>query len=87
MHTPRLELWSHVIDFASRPKKAFATPFAMTDDIFIQKCSLVDGMFIDRYRILSGCGNREDWLSRKLNKNLINWVRPKIRTLPRRESD
>lgn len=87
LHTPRLELWTRVIDFASKPKKAFATPFAMTDDIFAQKCSLVDGMFIDRYRILAGCGVGKNCLSSQLSKNLVRWTRSKVRTLPRREID
>ena len=84
MHTPRIERWTHIVDFASKPKKAFATPFAMTDDVFIQKCMLLDGMLIDRYRILAACGGKK-WLSDKLSKKLISWVRPRVKTLPRRE--
>jgi len=86
LHTPRLELWTKVIDFASKPKKAFATPFAMTDDVFIQKCLLVDGMFIDRYRILSASEGKQAWLSNKLRNRLINWARPRVKKLPRRET-
>jgi hypothetical protein len=85
LHTPRLELWTRVIEFASKPKKAFATPFAMTDSVFIQKCLLVDGLFIDRYRILSACGDKKKWLSDKLSKKLVGWTNPRVETLPRRE--
>lgn len=85
LHTPRIELWTHIINFASKPKKAFATPFAMTDDVFIRKCMLVDGMLIDRHRILAACGDKKKWLSDKLSKKLIGWTNPRVKTLPRRE--
>lgn len=85
LHTPRIELWTHVIDFASKPKKAFATPFAMTDDVFIRKCMLVDGMLIDRYRILAACGDKKKWLSDELSKKLIRWINPRVKALPRCE--
>jgi hypothetical protein len=84
LHTPRLELWTHIVDFASKPKKAFAMPFALTNEIFTQKCLLVDGMFIDRYRILSTSEKKQVWLSKKLRCDLINWTRPRIKKLPRR---
>ena len=86
LHTPRIELWTKIIDFASKPKKAFATPFAMTDDVFIRKCVLVDGMLIDRYRILAACRGKKKWLSDELSKKLIHWAKPRIRKLPHREN-
>jgi len=85
LHTPRIEFWTHAIDFASKPKKAFATPFALTDDVFIRKCMLVDGMLIDRNRILAARGDKKKWLSDELSRKLIRWMNPRVRTLPRRE--
>lgn len=85
LHTPRLETWSKIITFAAKPKKAFAIPFALLDEDFIRNCSLVNGMLIDRYRILSAALYKKSWLSPKLKKGLVDWCKPRIEKLPRRE--
>ena len=85
LHTPRLEIWSKIINFAATPRKAFAMPFALLDEDFIRNCILVDGMLIDRYRILSATLCKKNWLSRKLKKGLVDWCKPRIAKLPRRE--
>lgn len=78
LHTPRLELWTKAVDFAVTPKRAFAMPFALLDREFSQKCLLVNGLFIDRYRILANNNS----FSSELKKGLKNWAAPRIKTLP-----
>ena len=83
LHTPRLETWKRIVEFTAEPKKAFATPFALLDDEFIQSCSLVNGMLMDRYRILAASNHKVKWLSSELKEKLISWSGPRIVQLPR----
>lgn len=85
LHTPRLEIWTRLIEFTARPKKAFATPFAFLDDEFIRNCNLVDGMLIDRYRLLSAARYKENWISKELRSRIIDWAAPRIAKLPSRD--
>ncbi len=82
LHTPRLEIWSKLIQFASAPKKAFATPFAFLDDEFLRNCALVDGMLLDRYRLLSPARQNPDWVPEELKTSLVTWLEPRVIRLP-----
>lgn len=82
-HTPEMKIWGKIIDFASTPKKAFAIPFALLEDDFIRNCNLVDGMLIDRDRILSATLYKKSWLSSELKTNLVDWCKPRVAKLPR----
>jgi len=82
LHTPNLDMWSKVVQFASRPKKAFATPFAFLEKDFFRNCVLVDGMLIDRYRILSPARENPDWVPADLKARIVEWLEPRIDKLP-----
>ncbi len=84
LHTPNLKIWTKVIEFAATPRKAFATPFAFTDRDFIQNSNLVDGMLLDRYRLLSAAQHRKNWLSSQLRNRIVAWATPRVTELPRR---
>jgi len=85
VHTPRLEIWNRLIDWAAHPKKGFAIPFAMINGKFIQKCGLVDGLFLDRYRILGAVKYRKRWISPQLRRRLVAWSSGRVSALPRRD--
>lgn len=85
LHTPRLEIWKRLIEFTAEPKKAFATPFALLDAAFFQSCNLVNGMLIDRYRILAAGGRKKNWVSPALRERLVAWSKCRIARLPRLE--
>jgi len=85
LHTPQLEIWKRLIEFTAEPKKAFATPFALQDDDFIRSCNLVNGMLIDRYRILAAADYKKNWVSSGLRKRLVAWSKCRIARLPRLE--
>jgi len=85
LHTPRLEIWNKLIQFTAEPKKGFAIPFALLDQVFVQNCNLVNGMLIDRHRILAAAGRKKNWVSSKLKKKLEAWSRDRIARLPRLE--
>jgi hypothetical protein len=82
LHTPRLEIWTRIIDFVAKPKKAFATPFSFLDSEFIRNCNLVDGLLFDRYRLLAAGHENPQWLSHAFRDRLIAWCRPRISSLP-----
>jgi hypothetical protein len=86
MKTPDMELWTKLVDFAARPRRAFATPFAFVDSDFIRNCGKVDGMLLDRYRLLAAGTHKENWIPAALKKRIIAWAKPRIATLPRRET-
>lgn len=82
LHTPSLEIWTKVITFAAKPKKAFATPFAIEDVDFCRYCNLVNGPLLDRYRLLIPYRENNNWLSSQLNGRIIKWLKPRIETFP-----
>lgn len=83
LHTPDLKVWTKIILFAATPKKAFAIPFALSDGEFKNRCNRVDGMLLDRYRLLAAANHNKEWVSRLLRDEIIDWMAPKLETLPR----
>jgi hypothetical protein len=83
LHTPNLQVWTKIIEFASRPKKAFATPFAFRDDEFVTNCNLVDGLLMDRYRLLTPARENPNWVPEALKGRLVAWLAPRIQQLPK----
>ncbi len=83
LHTPSLRIWTKIVQFAADPKKGFAMPYALLDDEFVEKCNLVDGLLLDRYRLLSAGRANPDWLSPQLKADLVAWLSPRVAALPR----
>lgn len=82
LKTPDIDVWAKLITFSSNPQRAFAMPFALQNDEFFTTCNRVNGMLLDRYRLLSAGKDGKDWLSLKLKARLIRWLESRIRTLP-----
>ncbi|MCZ7554575.1 MAG: hypothetical protein M5U05_18690 [Anaerolineales bacterium] len=82
VHTPDINLWKHIIDFAATPLKGFAIPFALSEEEFRQNCVLVNGFLIDRYRILAASSGSEEWVSPDLRSRLVEWMEPRAAELP-----
>lgn len=83
-HTPDIELWKKVISFNSQPIRAFVMPFAFADVLhFRRDAAPVNGVFIDRYRLLKAFRQNNANVTAALNLKLDNWVRPRIAELPR----
>lgn len=81
--SPNLDIWKRLITFSSDPQRAFAMPFALPDDAFFRACNRVNGMVIDRYRLLSAGKNDPDWMPSELRTRLVTWLKPRIESLPR----
>lgn len=84
LHTPNLRIWTKIVEFTTEPKKAFSTPFAFLEDEFRKNSNLVNGLLLDRYRLLSVVGSEGEWLSAGLKAQLISWCEPRVSKLPHR---
>jgi hypothetical protein len=83
LHTPNLKIWGRVVEFTAQPKKAFSMPFGLLDDEFIRVCNLVDGLLLDRYRLLAPGRTNTKWLPVALKTRIAKWTKSRIDTLPR----
>ena len=83
LHTPDLRIWARIVEFTCEPAKAFSTPFALEDEEFTRVTNLVNGMVLDRYRLLAPGRAGHDWLPAKLAADLVAWTAPRIEKLPR----
>lgn len=82
LHTPNLRIWAKIIQFTADPKKAFSTPYGLTDDEFTRVGNLVDGMLLERYRLLSARRHDVHWPSKELSDRILDWLAPRIAALP-----
>jgi hypothetical protein len=80
--TPDLRVWAKLIDFAAQPKRGFATPFSFREDDFRLHCHAVDGLLLDRYRLLAPSVASTGWLSKNTAKRMREWLRPRLKSLP-----
>lgn len=77
--TPNLGVWRKLIDFSNSPIRGFALPFCLDQDEFRQTCCTIDGLMLDRYRLVDG---EPGWESAALTRDLIRWTRPHVKNLP-----
>lgn len=82
LHAPEMRVWTKLISFASEPKKAFAMPFALEREDFTYHCNLVNGLLLDRDRLLAPGHSGRDWVSDDLSARLRHWIGPRLGTLP-----
>lgn len=80
LKTPDLEIWTKLVTFASRPKKAFATHFSFRKDEFRKVSGRVDGVLLDRYRLLGNVAEGE-WVSVELKTRLLDWLELRLGAL------
>ena len=83
LHEPDIKVWTKIILFAATPRKAFAIPFALLDNEFANQCNKVDGMLLDRYRLLAAAKHNAEWVPDLLKGEIIKWITPRLETLQR----
>ncbi len=81
LHTPELAVWNKIIDFIHPPAKAFSMPFALEEGEFIKRGLQVNGLLLDRYRLLGLDRLETDWLDVDLAEDLQRWVGPRLEWL------
>ena len=82
LHEPDLDVWTKIVLFAAKPRKAFAIPFALLEEEFMRRCNQVDGMLLDRYRLLGAGRYNTEWVPDCLKDEIIDWITPRLKTLP-----
>jgi len=80
--TPDIQLWEKIIDFACKPMRALAIPFVVPIGTFRRHSISVEGMLLDRYRLLSAGQHNEKWMSLQLKDRLLSWMMPRVASLP-----
>jgi hypothetical protein len=84
LKTPDEKEWSKVINFtAVFPQRSFVTPFVFTEAEFKRVANKVDGLLLDRVRLLSAGNDGGAWLPDVLTSSLSKWVTPRIAKLQR----
>jgi hypothetical protein len=84
--TPHLGTWEKLIDFAVQPRRGFATPFAFMETDFRHHCLAVEGLFMDRYRLLAPSATQTAWLSVGTADQIRRWLRPRLKKLPKADA-
>ena len=79
---PEIDLWRTMIDFAARPKKALAIPYAISEDEHWISCRRMNGMLLDRLRLLSGGHRQAEWISAEISSRIVAWMKPRVSGLP-----
>ena len=80
--TPNMKEWGRLIRFtAASPQRSFITPYVYTDDEFMRVSNKLDGLLLDRVRLLSAGSKSPAWLSSGLGKELRAWISPRIAEL------
>ncbi len=78
LHTPDLAKWKDIIHFKSYPVKSFSTPFVLTEKEFKRCATAVQGLFLDRCRLLGVESLNRISLSNSLKDRLIGWAESRI---------
>jgi hypothetical protein len=81
--TPDISTWSKLIGFSSNPVRAFVVPFSYEENAFFRLCNDVDGMVLDRYRLLSAGRNGKGWLAADLKARIIGTLETRLQGVDR----
>jgi hypothetical protein len=82
LHTPRLEMWQKLIDFTVQPARCFTMPYALSDRQFRTNALTVQGLFLDRLRLLVPGRDNRTWLPQELSRQIEHWVATRVESLP-----
>ena len=83
LHTPSLELWSKLIDFAVKPGRCFTMPYALSDREFRASALTVQGLLLDRLRLLAPGRQIRAWVPSTLGTQIQAWIGRRLGTLPK----
>jgi hypothetical protein len=79
-HTPDTVFWENkIISFNSRPMRGFAIPFSFAEPLdFRRDAAAVNGVFVDRYRLLKSFTQNNTSVSVPLNTKLTDWMQTRV---------
>lgn len=73
-HEPDLTTWSKYIDFVNVPQRVLLMPFAIERDSFVRLSPAIQGILVDRLRLLSTGQAEAAWISPALAGDLRDWL-------------
>ena len=82
LHEPQVRVWTKIVSFTIDPQKALAMPFALNHDDFRYHANIVNGLLLDRDRLLTPRQGNRDWISEGLRQRMYAWIEPRIAALP-----
>lgn len=80
--TPDLALWGRIVSWAVTPRRAMAMPFALSETDIRHHSVAIEGLLLDRHRLLEPGLDRRDWISDPLKEQIIDWLWPRAAVLP-----
>jgi hypothetical protein len=80
--TPDIDRWRGFITFSTIPLRGFCTPRAFAPREFRQVSGKVNGVLLDRFRLLEPFALGTATLSTPLEQRIIDWLGPRIGNLP-----
>lgn len=73
--SPDPRVWMRLVTFINSPCRGLTVPFALTDKVFAATGNIVDGLVLDRCRLMSaGSTDGEVWVSEALRNDLVTWL-------------
>jgi hypothetical protein len=82
LKTPDLRVWKKIVLFSNDPKKGFSMPFALSKEAFQRNCNIVDGLLLDRYRLLAPGINNPKWVTEDTAVKMNTWTESRVLSLP-----
>ncbi len=75
---PNLRRWGELIVFVSQPQRGFAVPFSLSETELKETSMIVDGLVLDRGRLLSHKEEGESWIDERLRGALTAWLAERV---------
>lgn len=82
LDTPKLSVWSQLIQFTIPPRRGLCCPIAINDDKLKTTSIESEGFIVDRYRLLSAGAGLTRNLSTKLRNEIKAFMSPLLAELP-----
>lgn len=83
LHTPNLDWWAKLIDFTVQPSRCFTIPYALSESEFRINALKVQGLFLDRLRLLVPGRENRSWIPRELCDPIERWLGERVGALPK----
>ena len=76
--TPDLRFWEKLINFSNSPIRGFAIPYVLSPKHFRRISNSINGMLLDRLRLLGLPDGVNDWINPELESDLRAWLTPRL---------